>query len=121
MTAPAIARAALGDAHREEWERAWAQALDALELEVDRAEALLVAGAPPAAEPAARTAWVAPVVQGPMPESLQARAEAIAVRQQQVAAQLCRAIVLARRELAVAERMDWRLNARTAAFLDADF
>jgi hypothetical protein len=113
MSAPAIPRP--------DWEQAWVNALMTLELEVDRAEALLVAGALPVAATEPATTWVAPVLQGPLPESLRARAEAIAVRQQQVAAELSRAITVARRDLAVAERMDWRPDRSTPAFLDADF
>jgi hypothetical protein len=121
MSAPAVSRWAAEAQTSAAWTAAWADALTALELEVDRAEALLVMGALPAAAPVPAAAWVAPDLAGPLPQALRSRAEAIVARQQQVAADLARAIALARRELTVAERMDWRVDRRTPAFLDADF
>lgn len=103
------------------WEAAWSDALTALELDVARAEALLIEGAPP---PVAqeRPTWVSPALAGPMPLSLRARAEAIAARQLRVAEDLTRAIAGARQELRLAERIQTHaLDRSTPAFLDASF
>lgn len=106
------------------WETAWSEALSALELDVARAEALLAQGADalPAVPPAPRPDWVAPVLSGPLPERLRARAEAIAARQLQLAEDLSRAIAAARQELRLAERIQAHaLDRSTPAFLDASF
>jgi hypothetical protein len=103
------------------WERAWAQALTALELDVTRAESLL-GGGTPTAVPTLRPDWVAPALTGPLPERLRARAEAIATRQLQLAEDLSRAIAAARQELRLAERIQAHaLDRSTPAFLDASF
>jgi hypothetical protein len=66
--------------------------------------------------------WVAPQLQGPLPETLRARAEAIVARQQRAAEHLCRAIAAARQELTLVERLAWGGPDRGApAFLDAQF
>lgn len=104
-----------------EWETAWAGALNALELDLTRAEALLLNGNPPAAPPA-RPDWIAPALSGPLPERLRARAEAIAGRQIKLAEDLSRAIAAARQELRLAERIQAHaLDRSTPAFLDASF
>jgi hypothetical protein len=105
-----------------EWEAAWSAALAELEVDVDRAEQLLAA---------ARTGmvaelnfpgrvWVAPVLEGPVPESLRARAQAVLERQLRAAEELSRSIATARRDLAVARRMsDAAVDRSAPAFLDA--
>jgi hypothetical protein len=110
-----------------EWDAAWADALNALELDVSRAEALLASGQsvvgeiPLIAEPA-RPDWVAPELAGPLPVRLRARAEAIAARQLRVAEDLSRAISAARQELRLADRIQAHaLDRSTPAFLDASF
>lgn len=112
-----------------EWDAAWTDALNALELDVARAEALLAGGhatdfpgnVPLIPEPA-RPDWVAPVLTGPLPERLRGRAEAIAARQLRVAEDLSRAIAAARQELRLAERIQAHaLDRSTPAFLDASF
>lgn len=104
-----------------EWEAAWVDALNTLELDVARAEALL-ADSTPAAVLHVRPDWVAPSLTGPLPERLRARAEAIADRQLRVAEELSRAIAAARQELRLAERIQAHaLDRSTPAFLDASF
>lgn len=104
-----------------DWEKAWADALTTLELDVTRAEALL-ADPTPAAVLNIRPDWVAPSLAGPLPERLRARAEAIAARQLRVAEDLSRAIAAARQELRLAERIQAHaLDRSTPAFLDASF
>lgn len=103
------------------WETAWVDALNTLELDVTRAERLLTDGTPAvAASP--RPDWVAPVMSGPLPERLRARAEAIADRQLRLAEDLSRAVAAARQELRLAERIQAHaLDRSTPAFLDASF
>jgi hypothetical protein len=112
-----------------EWDVAWTNALNALELDVARAEALLASGHAtdfpgnlPLIPEAPRPDWVAPVLTGPLPERLRGRAEAIATRQLRVAEDLSRAIAAARQELRLAERIQAHaLDRSTPAFLDASF
>jgi stage V sporulation protein SpoVS len=108
-----------------EWDRAWSDALSALELDVAHAEALLTSApsdGTPLVRAASRPDWVAPALTGPLPERLRARAEAIAARQARVAADLSRAIAAARQELRLAERIQAHaLDRSTPAFLDASF
>lgn len=111
------------------WDTAWSEALTALELDVSRAEALLMNGsADGLADPAPAVAlpprpdWIAPALSGPLPERLRARAEAIAARQLRLAEDLSRAIAAARQELRLAERIQAHaLDRSTPAFLDASF
>jgi hypothetical protein len=117
-------RPALDDL-RAEWDAAWSDALTALELDVARAEALLATGLAPEAplvpQPY-RPDWVAPQLDGPLPERLRSRAEAIAARQLRIAEDLSRAIAAARQELRLAERIQAHaLDRSTPAFLDASF
>jgi hypothetical protein len=103
------------------WEAAWSDALTALELDVARAEALLLDGTY-AREVPERPTWVAPELSGPLPEGLRSRAEAIAARQLRVAESLSRAIAATRQELRLAERIQSDMVDRsTPAFLDAHF
>lgn len=103
------------------WETAWSDALTTLELDIARAESLLASPEPARALEAAPD-WIAPVLAGPLPERLRARAEAIAARQLRVAEELSRAIATARRELRLAERIqDHALDRSRPAFLDASF
>ena len=116
-----VVRADEADESAADWEKAWADALTALELDVTRAEALL-ADPTPAAVLNTRPDWVAPSLSGPLPERLRARAEAIAARQLRVAEDLSRAIAAARQELRLADRIQAHaLDRSTPAFLDASF
>ena len=70
-----------------DWRAAWESALAAIEMDVERAESLLAAGAtavPPAI-------WKAPEGIGLMPRALETRARALLERQLEVAAQLAAA------------------------------
>ncbi|MGQ0843532.1 MAG: hypothetical protein ACT4QF_05315 [Sporichthyaceae bacterium] len=103
------------------WEQAWSDALTALELDVARAEALLLDGTY-AREIPERPTWVAPELSGPLPDGLRSRAEAIAARQLRVAESLSRAIASARQELRLADRIQSHaLDRSTPAFLDASY
>lgn len=106
---------------------AWVRALDELELEVDRAEALLsaeharAAGPAGAAGRAARAAradraqadgsadamapWVPPQLRTPLPDTLRERAERLLERQLVVTGRLAAAMTSSRRHLDVVERL----------------
>jgi hypothetical protein len=100
------------------WEAAWSDALAALELDLTRAEQLL-ADPTRAAELPTRPTWVAPELQGPMPAGLVPRARAIADRQLRVAEALSRAVVAARGELRLTERLHAQSDRSTPVFFDA--
>lgn len=105
-----------------EWEAAWAAALAELEVDVGRAEDLLASSrtGPRAELNLPGRVWVAPVLEGPIPESLRARAQAVLDRQLRAAEELSRSIATARRDLAVARRMSDTAADRSApAFIDA--
>ena len=84
------------------WEAAWAQALSALELDVDGAEHLLaldhIADAPP-------DRWAPPVGLGPLPASLHERARALIGRQTEVGRRLAEAAALSRKHSSAARAM----------------
>lgn len=77
------------------WNVVWADALDAIQLDVDRAEALLAAvhaGSDlPASEDVLTARWDPPRGLGPLPLPLVRRAEALLARQQEVARRLAEA------------------------------
>ena len=84
-----------------DWSDAWEAALAAIEMDVERAEVLLAAGAtsvPPAI-------WTAPVGIGLMPRSLETRARALLERQLAVATQLAAAARDSRRHDRVIARL----------------
>ena len=85
------------------------RALDDLELEVDRAEALLSAEHARVAELAAALvqapAWVPPQLRTPLPETLRERAERLLERQLAVTGRLSAAMTSSRRHLDVVERL----------------
>ena len=107
------------------WEAAWADALAVLEVDVARAESLLAAhrdGVFAAELNVPGQTWVAPVLAGPLPESLRARAQAVLDRQLRAAEELARSVATARRDLLLAQRMSGRSLERTSpAFIDASF
>ncbi len=94
------------------WDRAWADALTDLEMDLALAERLLDHAhllAP--AEVARVAAWRPPTGLGPLPASLLVRAQALLDRQLDVARRTAEAAALSRRQLAVTEA----LHARPAA------
>jgi hypothetical protein len=85
---------------------AWRQALDELELEVDRAEAMLRAEHDwQDLAASGTTSWVAPRIPAPLPESMRERAERILERQLAVAGRLSTAMTSSRRHLDVVDRL----------------
>jgi hypothetical protein len=89
-----------------QWHDAWAQALEALELDVQAAEQMITALHTGAPAPAAATApWSPPSALPPLPASLRERAEALLGRQQAAAAGLALAATATRRQAQVAARL----------------
>lgn len=114
MSAPAPATAASTD----RWTVAWTRALEDLELDVAAAESLLVATRHGREVPAVhgpdrvggvrsgdRPAWRPPSGLGPLPASLQSRAQALLERQLDVARRTAEAALLSRRHSQAAEAM----------------
>ena len=84
------------------WSRAWAAALDALELDVTAAEAVLASDH---LEAVPLTRWTPPQGLGPLPRDLVDRAQALLDRQIEVARQLGEAARLSRTHSRVAQAM----------------
>ena len=99
------------------WHRAWAAALDDLELDVAAVEALLadshrIRDLPPA-DP-----WSPPAGLGPLPLDLRPRADAILQRQLAAAADVARTLATTRRQAAAAARIDTGRDPARPAYLD---
>jgi hypothetical protein len=105
-------------ASADRWTVAWTRALEDLELDVAAAESLLVAArhgrevpavhgpvAVGATGPDARPDWRPPTGLGPLPASLQSRAQALLDRQVDVARRTAEAALLSRRHSQAAEAM----------------
>lgn len=106
------------------WDAAWAEALEALEIDVAEAEGLLaVSRAGSEEHPLAPvTGWVPPSLDGPAPGNLKTRMEAILARQLRVSEELARGMAVTRRELRLAQRMDsGGLDRSVPAFVDTKF
>jgi hypothetical protein len=105
------------------WEAAWSAALTDLELDLAQAEALLradhLAATVGATENRAVVAWHPPVGLGPLPASLQVRAEALLDRQISVGRRIAEAANLSRRQAAAAEGMRSRPPA-VPVYLDTE-
>ncbi|KGM10239.1 hypothetical protein [Cellulomonas bogoriensis] len=85
------------------WDQAWAEALDALELDVTAAEQMLtmdhIADDPP------RDPWAPPAGLGPLPLALADRARAVLDRQLEVGRRLAEAADLSRRHSRAAQAL----------------
>lgn len=115
MSGPAPARA-------EGWVSAWEGALDGLELDVERAEALLRAvhaGEMGAGATPATAAWLPLSRLGPLPESMLDRARQVHTRQLSIAGEIASAVVRSRRELALVRRLTGPAPASRPMFVDA--
>jgi hypothetical protein len=87
------------------WREHWVAALDALELEVEAAEAMLVddhrAREVPVSDP-----WRPPAGLGPLPLDLRPRADGILARQLAAAEAIAIAITGTRRQVALSDRLE---------------
>ena len=121
-TAPAIASLAHVERSPECcWDDAWAHALDALELAVDRAEALLRAGHDCAEHAEADAARWSPPTLGPLPEHLAVRARRLLQRQLDVAEALSRAMHDNRQQAALLDRIEGARQPRRPSYVDSAF
>jgi hypothetical protein len=100
-----------------QWTSAWADALDALELDVATTEAMLAEqhrfAEAPAADP-----WRPPEGLGPLPLDLRPRADAILARQVAAAAELTRRLAANRQQSAVVARIETGERVKRPAYLD---
>ncbi len=87
------------------WDASWAQALDALELDLTDTEAMIERlHADAAWVPQPRPVWTAPAQ--PLPAPLADRASALLERHRRAAEQLTRALVANRRQQRLAAQLD---------------
>jgi hypothetical protein len=100
-----------------EWWLAWTAVLDALELDVAAAHALLADTQRerdlPITDP-----WSPPAGLGPLPLDLRPRADAVLARQLAVAAAVTCALATTRRQAAVAFRLDTGHDAPRPSYVD---
>jgi len=99
-----------------DWHSAWAEALDALELDVEATERLL-RSVPPEETPV-RPAWTPPATVGELPADLRARAAAVLARQLALSDELTRAMSGNRRLTALGGRLDPGTRRERPAYLD---
>lgn len=87
------------------WDTAWVEALDDLEMDVVRADALIL-GEHALVDGAPIPSFVPPVGLGPLPPALHDRACALLQRQIDTAAKLARAMVDTRQHMALAGKLE---------------
>jgi hypothetical protein len=92
---------------------AWIAALDALELDVSTAEALLRDRSLPAPEP-----WTPPTLHGPLPQDLAPRARMLLDRQLRVSREIATAMLSAGREQRLAGQLLQPAGPPGPAYLD---
>lgn len=92
-----------------QWSEAWAEALEALELDVAEAEAMLAVDH--VFEATTRDPWTPPVNLGPLPAHLADRARALLGRQLDVSRQLAAAARNSRRHDRAISHLDMRAPA----------
>jgi hypothetical protein len=106
----------------QDWTRAWADALSALELDVAACERLLHAvhaGADLPDADGTLGAWVPPADLGPLPESMQERARTVLDRQLAVAQELAIAASQSRQQIAFADKVQTGRSPARPIFVDA--
>jgi hypothetical protein len=94
---------------------AWVEALERLELDVERAEALLAAEADPAPGTAA---WAPPEMRAPLPADLEPRARLLLERQLAVAARLTEQVTATGRQQRLTERIRGTAHPDVPVYLD---
>jgi hypothetical protein len=100
-----------------DWHLAWITAIDALELDVAAAEALLTDDQRIRDQPLSDP-WRPPAGLGPLPLDLRPRADAILGRQLAAGAAITRALVTNRRQAALLNRVEGGPAARRPAYVD---
>ncbi len=103
------------------WLDAWSRALDELELDLQTAEAVLrdahLAGVD---EVARAAAWHPRSDLGPLPASLQVRAQALLDRQIDTARRTAEAMIRSRRQIAATRALQGRPPEAAAVYVDAE-
>jgi hypothetical protein len=99
------------------WRAAWIDALDALELDVRAAEALLT-DAHRESDTPTRDPWHPPTALGPLPIDLRPRVDAILARQIAAAGEISRRLVANRQQNAMVDRMETGEAMLRPAYLD---
>lgn len=100
------------------WVAAWADALDALELDVDTADELLrTAHLTSVHDVAVASAWHPRSDLGPLPASLEVRARALLDRQLETSRRMGLAMVVSRRQLAATRALSLR-SPEAAVYFD---
>jgi len=100
-----------------DWRAEWTEALDALELDVERAEAMLTEEHRNADEPAADP-WRPPAHIGPLPLDLRPRADEILARQIAAAEAIASRLASNRQQSAVVARMETGESVKRPVYLD---
>ena len=100
-----------------DWRTEWTTALDALELDVSRAEAMLAEEHRIADEPA-HDPWHPPPHIGPLPLDLRPRADAILARQIAAAEAIAGKLASNRQQSAVVARMETGERVKRPVYLD---
>jgi hypothetical protein len=100
-----------------EWREEWTAALDALELDVAAAEALLADDRRAREQPLSNP-WHPPTGLGPLPLDLRPRADAILARQLTAGEALSRAIATNRRQAALLGKMEGGPETRRPSYVD---
>ena len=93
---------------RGDWHACWSEALDGLEIELERAEELLASGHVPAGESAS---WRPPSLP-PIPPDLVERARIVHARQLELAARMTRRLGDMKRQQSLVDRMETRTPSR---------
>ena len=96
-----------------DWHAAWVEALDRLELDVERADQMLRANDPEPMPP-----WEPPALHVSMPEDLLPRARLILERQLVVAEDIARAVTTTQRHRALAARISANNPPEVPVYLD---
>jgi hypothetical protein len=98
---------------------AWVAALDELELEVDRAEAML-RGHDPLQPPLQQPQWLPPQLPCPLPEQLLERARDILDRQLAVSAEIAHTMMGNRRHAAYVRQLGSGARREIPVYVDAN-
>jgi hypothetical protein len=100
-----------------DWHQAWITAIDALEMDVAAAEALLTDDQRMRDQPLTDP-WRPPAGLGPLPLDLRPRADAILGRQLTAAAAITRAMITNRHQVALLNRVEGGPPVRRPAYID---
>jgi hypothetical protein len=101
----------------EDWRGAWTAALDELELDVSRVEAMLVDEHRNATTPPADL-WRPPTELGALPLELKPRADEILTRQLKAAEEIARRLTANRQQMAMTSRVETGESVKRPVYVD---